>query len=410
MRRRPSRSCTSVDSAGSTAVGTSGWLVANRPVSRFSRSTTVSRSACSRSSPAARPWSSPEVRSCSTPRHRRVRGQVAVGLAARAVDHQPGQRHLLRAQPLDEVRRLAQRVRLGRGDHQERRTPVLEQLEGALRPLPEAAEERVERGDERLHVLEHLGADDLGDRVGHHPEAGGHQPRRAACRREQQLHEPAVEEAREPLGGVEEVQRAARGRGVDHDQVPAAGPPRVLVELAELLHRHVLLRARERAGDRDVERVVQDLLGLLRAGLALHHLVEGALHVEHHRVERAALAGRARRQPGHRPRGVVERLDAHRLRQPTGRVDGEHDDLAAALGRTQGERGRGGGLADAAGAAAHDDAAAAVVEQRVDVEDLLRVVRGDQRADAGAGAASSGGWWRPRSCQSPSRQMTSASS
>ena len=74
-------------------------------------------------------------------------------LAAGAVDDQAGQRHPLLAQPLDEVRRLAQRVRLGRRDDQERRTPVLEQLEGALRPLPEAAEERVERGDERLHVL-----------------------------------------------------------------------------------------------------------------------------------------------------------------------------------------------------------------------------------------------------------------
>ena len=60
MRRRPSRSCTSVDSAGSTAVGTSGWLVENRPVSRFSRSTTTKRSACSRSNPAASPWSSPD--------------------------------------------------------------------------------------------------------------------------------------------------------------------------------------------------------------------------------------------------------------------------------------------------------------------------------------------------------------
>ena len=72
--------------------------------------------------------------------------------------------------------------------------------------------------------------------------------------------------------------------------------------------------------------------------------------------------------PDDRARGVVERLDAHRLGEPAGRVDGEHDDLAPALGRAQRERRRGGGLADAARAAADDDPGARVVEQRVDVE------------------------------------------
>ena len=48
-------------------------------------------------------------------------------------------------------------------------------------------------------------------------------------RRQQQPDEPAVEEAGEPLGGVEEVQRDARRRGVDDDQVPAAGAAGVLV-------------------------------------------------------------------------------------------------------------------------------------------------------------------------------------
>ena len=179
-----------------------------------------------------------------------------------------------------------------------------------------------------------------------------------------------------------------------------AGAARVLVELAELLHRHVLLRARERARDGDVERVGQDLLGLLRAGLASHHLVEGALHVQHHRVERAALRA-CRRHAGHRPRGVVEGLDAHRLGQPARRVDGQHHDLAAALGGAQGQRRGGGGLADAAGAAAHDDAAAAVVEQGVDVEDQPGLVGGDQRADAGTrpGALVGGG----PSCAGPPR-------
>ncbi|GMA86535.1 hypothetical protein GCM10025868_17850 [Angustibacter aerolatus] len=68
-------------------------------------------------------------------------------------------------------------------------------------------------------------------------------------------------------------------------------------------------------------------------------------------------------------RGVLSSLlDAECLRQPPGRVDGEHDDPASALGGTHPERRGGGGLADAAAAAADDDAGRGVVEQRVDVE------------------------------------------
>ena len=92
----------------------------------------------------------------------------------------------------------------------------------------------------------------------------------------------------------------------------------------------------------------------------------------------------AARDSGHRARGVVERLDPHRLRQPAGRVDGEHADLPAALGRAQREGGGGGGLADAAGAAADDDPGVGVVEQAVDVERVGVVAGGGERADAGA--------------------------
>ena len=58
---------------------------------------------------------------------------VARRLRAGPVDDQAGQRHLVLAEPLDEVRRLAQRVRLRRGDHEERRPVGLQQLEGLLR-------------------------------------------------------------------------------------------------------------------------------------------------------------------------------------------------------------------------------------------------------------------------------------
>ena len=224
MRRRPSRSCTSVDRAGSTAVGTSGWLVPNRPVSRFSRSTTVSRSACSRSSPAARPWSSPERAQPLDAGHRRVGGQVAVGLAARAVDDQPGQRHLLGAQPLDEVRRLAQarpaRARRPPGTPYAGPGAARRCASARCRNPPKSVSNAATNAFMSwstwapmilVIALVTIPKPAVISRAG--PRAG----------RQQQLHEPAVEEAREPLGGVEEVQRAPRRRGVHDDQVPATG-------------------------------------------------------------------------------------------------------------------------------------------------------------------------------------------
>ena len=186
------------------------------------------------------------------------------------------------------------------------------------------------------------------------------------------------------FGRVEEVQRGPRRRRVDDDEVPPRAavvvPVRadLLVELAELLHRHVLLRARERAGDRLVEGVREDLVGLLGGRVGDDDLVERPLHVEHHRVERAT--GR-RVDVVHRPRGVVELGEAHRLGEPPGGVDGEDDDLAPLLRRAQSESGGRGGLADPAGAAAHDDVGMPVGEQRVDVQP--RGSRGGPRAHPG---------------------------
>jgi hypothetical protein len=66
MRRRPSRSCTSPASAGTTAVATCGCAVANRSRSRASRSTIRAWSACRRSSPAVSDSGS-RLRSFSAP-------------------------------------------------------------------------------------------------------------------------------------------------------------------------------------------------------------------------------------------------------------------------------------------------------------------------------------------------------
>ncbi len=67
-----------------------------------------------------------------------------------------------------------------------------------------------------------------------------------------------VEEAQQPLRRVEEVERVPARRGVHDDEVE----PAFLVELVQLLHRHVLLGARQRRGDVPVEGVLEDALGL----------------------------------------------------------------------------------------------------------------------------------------------------
>ncbi|OLT19936.1 hypothetical protein BJF78_10275 [Pseudonocardia sp. CNS-139] len=66
-----------------------------------------------------------------------------------AVEHEPGQRHLLGGEPVHEVGGLAQRVRLRGGHHQERRAGRAQQRVGGRRAFAEAAEHRVERLHER---------------------------------------------------------------------------------------------------------------------------------------------------------------------------------------------------------------------------------------------------------------------
>jgi hypothetical protein len=125
----------------------------------------------------------------------------------------------------------------------------------------------------------------------------------------------------------------------------------------------------------------------------LDDLVEGPLHVEHHRVEAAALAVVDALD---RPRHVVQLGEAHRLRQPPRGVDREDDDAAPPLGRPEPERGGRRRLADAPGAAAHDDAGRRVVEQGVDVQDGRALPGGLP----GAGGAHAIPWSRRRSARS----------
>ena len=110
--------------------------------------------------------------------------------------------------------------------------------------------------------------------------------------------------------------------------------------------------------------------------MRLDYLVEGSLHVQHHGVQTASRVGPVPVLIGtpiapdawHQTRGVVQGSQAHRLREPARRVDGQHDHMPAALGGAHADRGRGGRLADPAGAAADDDPGPAIGDQPVDVK------------------------------------------
>ena len=131
----------------------------------------------------------------------------------------------------------------------------------------------------------------------------------------------AVEEPAHPVRGVEEVQRRPGRRGVDDDQVPLLAGP----QLPQLLHRHVLLRAREGRRQRLVEGVGEDLLGPLRRGVRDDDVVERPLHVQHHRVQLAVGPGDvdpaaarcpARPGPGTAPAGGPGRWSGRRPCRP----------------------------------------------------------------------------------------------
>ena len=197
---------------------------ANRGRSRVSRATMRDAVGVQPEQPRGRPGELPSSSSRSAAATRPLGRQPRRGVAAGPVDHEPRQRHPLLVEPLDEVRRLAQRVRLRGGDDQERRTVGLEQLRRSSGRAAGSRRTGCRRRPTNVCTSRSTCApSDLGQRVRHHAQPGRHQPGRAAGRGQQQPDEPAVEERREPLGCVEEVQRRPRRRRVDDDQVPAAG-------------------------------------------------------------------------------------------------------------------------------------------------------------------------------------------
>ena len=165
-------------------------------------------------------------------------------------------------------------------------------------------------------------------------------------RRHQQLQRARVDELRQPPRRVEEVERVAGRRRVEHEQVVAA----LLAQLVELLHRHVLLRAGHRVGQLLVDAVGEHrVAGALVRRVPVDQLVEGALGVEHHRPQLAVHAGVDAALL------VAQLGQPERVGQPPRRVDRQHRHLLAARRHAERDRRRRGRLADAAGARADAD-------------------------------------------------------
>ena len=146
-----------------------------------------------------------------------------------------------------------------------------------------------------------------------------------------------------------------------------------MVDLAELLHRHVLLGARRTSSTWRGRRGSPGSAGP-SPGLAWLSTTSSKV-----RFMSSIIASRLPPRSGSTPatgRGVLSSssIPIDWASRRAGSIVSTTT-LRPSLGGPQGQRGRGRGLADAARAAADDDPGARVVEQRVDVERGRRPVR-----------------------------------
>ncbi len=166
-------------------------------------------------------------------------GQQPAG--QRLVQHHRTQVEAHSVQAGEEELGLVHRRGLEGGDDEEGGAPVVQHPLDGPGPLhearPHALEEREELGD----VGQELAAEDA---VGHQVEGlAGRAHQAVPGRGGQQLEEPAGEEVGHARRRLEKVEGVARRRGVDDDQVVAAG----LVQLVQPLHGDVLVALHEAA-------------------------------------------------------------------------------------------------------------------------------------------------------------------
>ena len=160
------------------------------------------------------------------------------------------------------------------------------------RPGPEPLLHALEGLEEGDGVVDDVGPGHLGDGAQQGLGGHAHELESRPGRLHQGLEQAVLQEVGQAPRGVEEVEGVAGRRGVHHHQVEAA----LLDQLVELLHGHVLLGARQRAGQVPVDPVDLDVLGLFGGvRVPVDQVVEGPLGVEHEGVE---LAGPGALDPG----------------------------------------------------------------------------------------------------------------
>jgi len=183
------------------------------------------------------------------------------------------------AQSSGEEDRLIDRFVAWRGDQDKGRVSTLQQRHHRIGPLTESGLHSIERPEK---------CDGIGDGIAAHDSRNGLQERlrrdvgdlhAELGRGHEHAVQPVVEEAHEPGRRIEEVEGVASGRGVDHHEVESL----VAVEVVQLLGRHVLLGARQRARHVAIEAVGQNLVDLPGVGrVTPNQAIEGGASVEHH--------------------------------------------------------------------------------------------------------------------------------
>ena len=136
-----------------------------------------------------------------------------------AVDDDPAERQTALGERLAEPDGLVDRLALGRGHEHERGRVRAQQLLDLPGAQAEVVGHVAEQSEERREVAEEIDP--------RHPPERGEQRARAlaedahpeAGRADERLQRAALQERGQPPGGVEEVERVAGGRGVEHEQV-----------------------------------------------------------------------------------------------------------------------------------------------------------------------------------------------
>ena len=216
-----------------------------------------------------------------------------------------------------------------------------------------------ERAEEARQLADQVHAGEAREHRQHQAAAAAHEARGEVAGGEEHPQRAALQEARHAHRRVEEVQRVARRRGVEHDRVEAP----LAVQLVQLGDRAELLGARHRArrspgrcGWR-APRSRARSSGASGAISASKVPFASSIVAHSSPVQLDPLRGQQRGLDP--PRLVVELVDAERARQPPRGVD-RHDRHPLPFARQpQRERRRGGRLAHAARAGADADALAA---------------------------------------------------